>query len=67
MSSIRESIAFESGNGSCEMRLLAKDGIYLDDAPRDSELLSVSLHASTLNLLTSEILSFSLHGHSSSW
>ena len=35
MSSVKESVAFHPGSEHCEMKLLAKDGIYLDDAPRD--------------------------------
>jgi len=34
MSSVRESISFLSQSGNCEFQLLAKDGIYLADAPR---------------------------------
>jgi len=34
MSSIRESLAFLSQSGNCEIHLLAKDGIFLSDAPR---------------------------------
>jgi len=34
MSSVRESISFLSQSGDCEFQLLAKDGIYLADAPR---------------------------------
>eukprot|EP00579_Thalassiosira_antarctica_P014394 CAMPEP_0201944786 /NCGR_PEP_ID=MMETSP0903-20130614/53570_1 /ASSEMBLY_ACC=CAM_ASM_000552 /TAXON_ID=420261 /ORGANISM="Thalassiosira antarctica, Strain CCMP982" /LENGTH=745 /DNA_ID=CAMNT_0048487841 /DNA_START=56 /DNA_END=2294 /DNA_ORIENTATION=+ len=34
LSSVRESISFLSQSGACEFQLLAKDGIYLTDAPR---------------------------------
>ena len=34
LSSIRASIAFLSQSGKCEMQLIAKDGIYLPEAPR---------------------------------
>lgn len=35
LSSMEQSLAFHSQTGNCEFKLLAKDGIYLQDAPRD--------------------------------
>ena len=35
MSSIDKTLGFLSENGSCELKLIAKDGIFLNDAPRD--------------------------------
>jgi len=42
MSSIQVGIAFVSESKNCEMKLLAKDGIYLTDAPRDVEAVILS-------------------------
>lgn len=35
MSSIDKTLAFLSKTGTCELKLIAKDGIFLNDAPRD--------------------------------
>jgi FtsP/CotA-like multicopper oxidase with cupredoxin domain len=42
MSSIDKTLAFISENQNCEFKLLAKDGIYLTDAPRDVEVVILS-------------------------
>mmetsp|Transcript_5822 Transcript_5822/g.12798 ORF Transcript_5822/g.12798 Transcript_5822/m.12798 type:complete len:640 (+) Transcript_5822:96-2015(+) len=42
MSSIEVGLAFMSQSKTCEMKLLAKDGIYLSDAPRDVEAVILS-------------------------
>lgn len=41
MSSIQVGVAFQ-GSENCEMKLLAKDGIFLDDAPRDVSVVILS-------------------------
>lgn len=42
MSSVLESVAFHPGSDACEMKLLAKDSIYLSDAPRDISMVILS-------------------------
>jgi len=42
MSSIQDSLAFKSQSGDCEFQLLAKDGIYLSDAPRAVDTIILS-------------------------
>eukprot|EP00581_Thalassiosira_minuscula_P006786 CAMPEP_0183706904 /NCGR_PEP_ID=MMETSP0737-20130205/3617_1 /TAXON_ID=385413 /ORGANISM="Thalassiosira miniscula, Strain CCMP1093" /LENGTH=861 /DNA_ID=CAMNT_0025934441 /DNA_START=289 /DNA_END=2870 /DNA_ORIENTATION=+ len=37
VSSIRAALGFISQSGNCEFKLLAKDGMYINDAPRDVE------------------------------
>jgi len=42
MSSIEEGIAFNVDGTSCQMKLLAKDSIYVSDAPRDISMVILS-------------------------
>lgn len=40
--SVQASLAFESESGNCEFHLLAKDGIFLNDAPREVPVIITS-------------------------
>ena len=41
-SSVQQSVAFAADPSACEMKLLAKDGIYLNDAPRNITMVLLS-------------------------